>query len=93
MPDPKAPSTIESRLTEERTFDPPTSFVEQANMSDVSIYNRFDENFPDAFAEYAELLDWDRKWDQVLDASNPPFYRWFVGGRLNASYNCVDRHL
>jgi acetyl-CoA synthetase len=93
MPDPKTPSTIESRLTEERTFDPPASFVEQANMSDESIYDRFDENFPDAFAEYAELLDWDRKWDQVLDASNPPFYRWFVGGRLNASYNCVDRHL
>jgi acetyl-CoA synthetase len=87
------PATIESRLTEERVFQPPASFVGQANMTDPGVYERFDAGFPDAFAEYAELLDWERKWDRVLDASRPPFFRWFVGGRLNASYNCVDRHL
>ena len=87
------PATIESRLTEERVFQPPASFVGQANMTDPGVYERFDAGFPDSYAEYAEFLDWDRKWDRVLDASKPPFYRWFVGGRLNASYNCVDRHL
>ncbi|CAN5864138.1 acetate--CoA ligase [soil metagenome] len=90
---PQNPATLESRLTEERTFDPPASFVAQANLTDASVYERFQEGYPDAFAEHAELLDWERKWDQVLDASRPPFYRWFAGGRLNASYNCVDRHL
>ncbi|HET6618011.1 MAG TPA: acetate--CoA ligase, partial [Gemmatimonadota bacterium] len=90
---PQTPATIESRLSEERLFPPQPDFVAQANMADAAIYERFDENYPEAFAEYAELLDWDRKWDQVLDDSNPPFFHWFVGGKLNASYNCVDRHL
>ena len=49
---------------------------------------------PEGFwAEQAEALDWDEKWDQVLDWSNPPFAKWFVGGKLNVSYNCVDRHV
>ena len=72
----------------------PESFIEQANANDPAIFDRFDEkNFPDCFVEYAEMLSWDKKWDTVLDASNPPFWKWFTGGRLNASYNCVDRHL
>jgi len=83
---------IEARLSEQEYFSPPQSFVDQANGSDPDIYDRFDD-FPDGFTEYAELLDWDREWDQVLDQSNPPFYKWFVGGKLNACYNCVDRHL
>ena len=45
------------------------------------------------WAEQAERLDWDTKWDQVLDWDNPPFAKWFVGGTLNAAYNCVDRHV
>ena len=49
--------------------------------------------FPDCFIEYAEMLTWDRKWDTILDTSNPPFWKWWVGGRLNACVNCVDRHL
>ena len=49
---------------------------------------------PEAFwAEPAERLDWGQKWDQVLDWTNPPFAKWFVGGTLNAAYNCVDRHV
>jgi acetyl-CoA synthetase len=67
--------------------------VAQANANDPAIFGRFSQdNFPDCFTEYADLLDWDRRWDTVLDSSNPPFWRWFTGGRLNASYNCVDRH-
>ncbi|WP_254537734.1 acetate--CoA ligase [Halomarina litorea] len=83
---------LEARLREQEYFRPPARFVGQANVSDPAVYDRFDE-FPDGFEEYAVLLDWDDHWDAVLDASNPPFFRWFTGGRLNASYNCVDRHL
>jgi acetyl-CoA synthetase len=79
---------------EEEYIEPPAEFVEQANANDPAILERFsEEHFPDCFTEYAELLDWDQKWDTILDTSNPPFWKWFVGGRLNASYNCVDRHL
>ncbi|PSP90023.1 acetate--CoA ligase [Halobacteriales archaeon QS_4_69_34] len=85
-------STIEARLAEQEYFRPPTKFVGQANVSDPAVYDRFAE-FPAGFEEYADLLDWDAHWDELLDDSNPPFYEWFVGGELNASYNCVDRHL
>ncbi len=49
--------------------------------------------FPECFREYADLLTWDKYWHTTLDSSNPPFWKWWVGGKLNASYNCVDRHL
>ena len=79
---------------EEEKFFPPTSFIAQANAADPSIRERFsEERFPDCFKEYADMLSWDAYWDTTLDTSNPPFWKWFVGGRLNASYNCVDRHL
>lgn len=79
---------------EEEYFEPPPEFTAQANANDPAILERFgEEHFPDCFIEYAEMLDWDRKWDVVLDTSNPPFWKWWVGGRLNASVNCVDRHL
>ena len=42
---------------------------------------------------YADLLTWDEPWQTTLDTSDPPFWKWFVGGKLNACYNCVDRHL
>ena len=78
---------------EEGYYPPPESFVAQANANDPAIRERFaEERFPDCFTEYADLLAWDKKWDTVLDTSNAPFWKWFVGGRLNASYNCVDRH-
>ncbi len=79
---------------EEEYYPAPAEFVAAANANDPAIRERFaEERFPECFTEYAELLTWDRKWDTVLDASKPPFFRWFVGGRLNASVNCVDRHL
>ena len=72
----------------------PKSFIQQANMSDPDVYERFGErNFPECFREYADMLSWDKPWDKTLDTSNPPFWKWFVGGKLNVSYNCVDRHL
>jgi acetyl-CoA synthetase len=79
---------------EEEHIQPPKKFVAQANMADEKIFERFkEENFPECFKEYADMLSWDKKWDKTLDTSNPPFWKWFVGGKLNACYNCVDRHL
>src|SRR5213080_4457582 len=79
---------------EEESFKPPKKFVDQANLKDPSVNNRFSiDNFPQCFNEYAEMLSWYKKWDQTLDSSNPPFWKWFVGGKINASYNCLDRHL
>src|SRR6266566_4781418 len=79
---------------EEEVYYPPEKFVEQANAKDAAIFDRFsEEHFPDCFKEYADLLTWDETWHTTLDTSNPPFWKWFVGGKLNASYNCVDRHL
>src|SRR5512133_1202248 len=79
---------------EEEYYEPPESFIAQANANDPAIFERFsEEHFPDCFKEYADLLTWDAKWDTILDTSNPPFWKWFVGARLNACFNCVDRHL
>ena len=78
---------------EEEYVKPPKDFVKQANANDPAIRERFSEdNFPECFEEYAELLTWNKKWDTILDTSKPPFWKWFVGGELNASVNCVDRH-
>jgi len=83
---------IEARLSEQEYFRPPAKFVGQANVSDPDVHDRFAE-FPDGFREYAELLDWEERWEETFDGSDPPFFEWFVGGKLNAAYNCVDRHL
>jgi acetyl-CoA synthetase len=87
-------SQIAVHWREEEYYHPPEVFVAQANANDPAIFDRFSQDrFPECFTEYAELLDWDRRWDAVLDTSEAPFWRWFTGGRLNASYNCVDRHV
>src|SRR5437868_2416595 len=79
---------------EEEYIHPSPKFIGQANASDPAIFERFSEkNFPECFKEYADLLSWDQYWHTTLDTSNPPFWKWFVGGKLNACYNCVDRHL
>ncbi len=79
---------------EEEYYPPPAKFIGQSNASDPDIFERFSErNFPECFKEYADLLSWDAYWHTTLDTSNPPFWVWFAGGRLNACYNCVDRHL
>jgi acetyl-CoA synthetase len=79
---------------EEDYYHPSAKFIGQANAADPSIFERFnEERFPECFREYADLLTWDAYWHTTLDTGNPPFWKWFVGGRLNACYNCVDRHL
>src|SRR6201987_1188473 len=79
---------------EEEYYYPSSKFIGQANLTDPDILNRFsEEKFPECFREYADMLSWDQYWHTTLDTSDPPFWKWFVGGKLNASYNCVDRHL
>ncbi|MFQ5706799.1 MAG: acetate--CoA ligase [bacterium] len=79
---------------EEEYHQPSPKFIGQANVSDPDLKQRFTlDKFPGYYVEFAELLSWDKYWEKVLDDSNPPFYKWFVGGKLNACYNCVDRHL
>jgi acetyl-CoA synthetase len=79
---------------EEEHFSPPARFIAQANAADPAIFERFAEsNFPECFKEYADLLTWDKYWHTTLDTSTPPFWKWFIGGELNACHNCVDRHL
>ena len=87
-------SQIAVHWQEEDYYYPSEEFVAQANVNDKSIYDRFSlENFPDCFKEYADLLDWDETWHTTLDTSDAPLWKWFVGGKLNVSYNCIDRHL
>jgi acetyl-CoA synthetase len=79
---------------EESYYYPSPEFIAQANMTDKKIYDRFSlDNFPNCFKEYADLLSWDEYWHTILDTSDAPCFKWFVGGKINASYNCVDRHL
>nr|WP_207949959.1 acetate--CoA ligase [Nocardioides ochotonae] len=79
-------------LKEDRRFDPPADLEAAANLTEEA-YAKADAD-PEVFwAEQAERLTWDTRWEQVLDWSNPPFAKWYVGGKLNAAYNCVDRHV
>jgi acetyl-CoA synthetase len=81
------------QLTEQEKFEPPEEFKESALWNDPSIYEEADKDIPGWWAKHAEELHWFEKWDTVLDDSNPPFYKWFTGGKTNASYNCLDRHV
>ncbi len=79
---------------DEGYYYPSTKFIAQANMTDETIYERFGlDNFPNCFKEYADLLEWYEYWHTILDTSDAPCWKWFVGGKINASYNCIDRHL
>ncbi len=84
---------LEARLEEQGSFDPPESFVEQANVADPGIYEEFEENWPECWEGAADLLSWDREYETVLEDDDAPFYKWFTGGELNASANCLDRHV
>ncbi|HMQ03681.1 MAG TPA: acetate--CoA ligase [Pyrinomonadaceae bacterium] len=89
-------SAIESVLTESRIFPPPAAFADAAHVKSFEEYERLYTEAaadPAAFwARQAGSLDWYRRWDTVLEW-NEPFAKWFVGGKLNISYNCLDRHL
>src|SRR5690349_3577684 len=85
-------SDLEQRLSElldVHTFDPPADFARDAVVTDASP----PADPVAAWAERAEDLHWFAPWETVLDDSNPPFYKWFAGGKINASYNCLDRHV
>ena len=89
--------TIESILQEKRLFQPPAEFSQKAHIKNLEEYQAlYDKAKADPQAFWAELatqeLDWFQKWDAVLDWQ-PPFAKWFVNGKINISYNCLDRHL
>ena len=83
-----------AELLEQERFEPPADFVGQANIKDDSVHAEAERD-PAAFwlRQATELLDWDAEPSEALDDSNPPFYKWFSDGKLNASYNCLDRHV
>ena len=89
-------SNIESVMNEERVFPPPSEFAQDARIGSLEDYERLRQEAsaaPDAFwARMAEELDWFKKWDTVLDWKLP-HAKWFVGGKINISSNCLDRHL
>jgi acetyl-CoA synthetase len=79
-------------LNETRQFPPPAELAAQANVK----ADAYDEAAADRLGFWerqAGRLAWAKQWDQVLDWSNPPFAKWFVGGQLNVAYNCLDRHV
>src|SRR3989449_467665 len=79
---------------EEEYRQPSETFKAQATMRDPHILEKFGlDNFPDCFRAYADMLTWFEPYHTVLDTGDAPFWKWFVGGKINASYNCVDRHL
>lgn len=84
--------TLSNLLKEDRRFEPPAEIAEHANLK-AEAYDRARADREAFWAEQAERLDWAQKWDRVLDWDDPPFAKWYVGGRLNAAYNCVDRHV
>ena len=84
---------IDALLQEERSFPPPADFAAKANMADPDIYAKAAADPEGFWAGLAEGLDWFQKWDTALDWSGAPFAKWFIGGKLNVSYNCIDRHV
>ncbi len=92
MADPKIPAEIADLLQEDRTFPPPPAFRAAAHVKDESVYARADQDPEGFWAGFASELEWMRPWTKVLDWQ-PPHARWFVDGKLNASVNCVDRHV
>jgi acetyl-CoA synthetase len=93
MTDESGDGQLEARLAEQEAFEPSDDFVEQANVSDESIYEEFESEWPECWTRAADMLDWDEEYSEVLDDSDEPFYEWFADGTLNASYNCIDRHI
>ncbi len=83
---------IETLLDEQREFPPTAAFAAQANVNDPSIYQRAADDLEGYWANEAASLHWYRPWDTVLEW-DPPFARWFDGGQLNVSVNCLDRHV
>src|ERR1700749_3427668 len=90
MAESKSPE-LSDLLQEHRSFPPSDAFRAQANMPDAGVYERAERDPEGFWARFASELEWMTPWKQVLDWQ-PPHAKWFVGGTLNASVNCVDRH-
>jgi acetyl-CoA synthetase len=84
--------TLSNLLQETRRFPPPADLAASANVQ-AGAYDEAASDRLGFWARQAERLSWAKPWDEVLDWSNPPFAKWFVGGELNVAYNCVDRHV
>ncbi|MFZ0976009.1 MAG: acetate--CoA ligase [Solirubrobacteraceae bacterium] len=88
--------TLESKLEEmleTEKFDPPEEFVKQALLSDPSVYDEAEKDWKGWWMKQAKELHWFKEPTEDVDESDAPFYRWFADGKINASYNCVDRHV
>jgi len=85
-------AAIDSYYLEERTFEPPEDFKSHALVTDTSLYDAAAQDWSGFWAKQALALDWYREWDTIVDWELP-FAKWFVGGSLNVSYNCLDRHV
>ena len=81
------------RMLEQEAFPPPPAFAANAAIRDPAIHARAAADPLAWWEEQARELDWFEPWETVLDDSDPPFYKWFTGGKLNASHNCLDRHV
>src|SRR4051794_28181150 len=81
------------QLLERETFEPPDEFRENALLNDESIYEKANSDPQAWWAEQAKALHWFTEPKEGLDDSDPPFYKWFTDGKINASYNCLDRHV
>jgi acetyl-CoA synthetase len=85
-------ATLEAMLEIEK-FEPPEEFREDALLSDASVYEEAEGDWKGWWTAQAKELHWFKEPTEILDDSNPPFYRWFTDGKINASYNCLDRHV
>jgi acetyl-CoA synthetase len=85
-------TALENLLQESRRFPPPADLAAAANVT-AEAYDQAAADRLRFWESTAERLDWSSRWEQVLDWSNPPFAKWFVGGQLNVAYNCLDRHV
>jgi len=79
-------------LKENRTFPPSEAFKKQANINDPAIYEKADKDYEGYWENWAKQLEWSKPWDKVLEW-NAPYAKWFLGGKMNASVNCLDRHV
>jgi len=82
-----------ARMLEVERFEAPAHFREHALLNDPAVYERAARDPQAWWVQQAEQLDWFSPWERVLNDSNPPFYKWFEGGKINASHNCLDRHV
>src|SRR5438105_3309395 len=84
--------TLEALYREDRTFPPPRDFAAKANVRDPKVNERARKDLESFWAEQAKQLDWFKPFDRVLEWQSP-YAKWFLGGELNISYNCLDRHV